>query len=742
MARSVEDSLVVRMEASLRKFERQMERGRKAANTAAVGSERAWKRAGDQIAANANRATTGISRLSKISGSGRFVLQNTANQIGDMAVQLEGGTNAMRVMGQQLPQVLGGFGALGGALGVVAPLLGTVAAVGLPLAAMFLMTSDNADDASEKVKTFADKLSEAEAALRNAEAAMELASEGGLDDLQEKYGIVTERVRELAEALAEIETRAAQVKIGQVLDDALGDAYQRQLDRVFGTVGRAIAQAGTAEAQQEVEQIREAIRGLQAEIAIFEASGQAIPAALTSQLAEMRSELAALEGRVQDIGALAGDLIVSPETLSRISELQAQLQAAREAGDFTAMADTLNEMRNILEGTGAEIEQGVLDALTRAEDMARQMADALGVGETSADDLAAAASGIAGAISPAVAEAWNLVTALESGARAASAMSVAKSVGGRILDGIKTYGGILMDAAENPVAPRTSVRPRLPSVDASFGNDSSSSGRGSGRGGSGGVAKPDLFANAEKQIETLKRQIEMVGKTSDQVAELTAKYKLLDEAKERGLDLDAKQAATGETIRQQIDRQAKAIGNLTREKEQAAQRAAEFNRLQDDMKDGFIDAIIEGENFAGVMESVAKSLAKAALQAALFGEGPMAGLFGGGGGLLGGLFKGFKFAAGTAFAPGGAALVGERGPEIVNLPRGSQVYSAEKSRGMIGGGTITVVARVENGSIVQDVQRIAGDIAVQVTSEGISRYDRQTLPGSVERINRDPKRRG
>lgn len=59
---------------------------------------------------------------------------------------------------------------------------------------------------------------------------------------------------------------------------------------------------------------------------------------------------------------------------------------------------------------------------------------------------------------------------------------------------------------------------------------------------------------------------------------------------------------------------------------------------------------------------------------------------GGLGGLLGSLFGGPKmvfgaagglgvptFATGTNSAPGGLALVGERGPELVNLPRGSQV---------------------------------------------------------------------
>jgi len=44
-----------------------------------------------------------------------------------------------------------------------------------------------------------------------------------------------------------------------------------------------------------------------------------------------------------------------------------------------------------------------------------------------------------------------------------------------------------------------------------------------------------------------------------------------------------------------------------------------------------------------------------------------------------------KFAVGTNFAPGGMALVGERGPELVNLPRGSQVVPAAQTSAMLGG---------------------------------------------------------
>lgn len=44
-----------------------------------------------------------------------------------------------------------------------------------------------------------------------------------------------------------------------------------------------------------------------------------------------------------------------------------------------------------------------------------------------------------------------------------------------------------------------------------------------------------------------------------------------------------------------------------------------------------------------------------------------------------------RFAVGTRNAPGGMALVGERGPELVNLPRGSQVLPAAQTSQMMGG---------------------------------------------------------
>ena len=78
------------------------------------------------------------------------------------------------------------------------------------------------------------------------------------------------------------------------------------------------------------------------------------------------------------------------------------------------------------------------------------------------------------------------------------------------------------------------------------------------------------------------------------------------------------------------------------------------------------------------------------------------------------------FATGTNFAPGGPALVGERGVELVNLPRGSQVFSAEKTKRMLSGG---------DGVTVQNTFNISGGAANDVDS-----LKRELIP-LIERVS-------
>lgn len=42
-----------------------------------------------------------------------------------------------------------------------------------------------------------------------------------------------------------------------------------------------------------------------------------------------------------------------------------------------------------------------------------------------------------------------------------------------------------------------------------------------------------------------------------------------------------------------------------------------------------------------------------------------------------------KFAHGTSYAPGGLSLVGEKGPELMNVPRGSQIYNNSETRSIM-----------------------------------------------------------
>ena len=57
------------------------------------------------------------------------------------------------------------------------------------------------------------------------------------------------------------------------------------------------------------------------------------------------------------------------------------------------------------------------------------------------------------------------------------------------------------------------------------------------------------------------------------------------------------------------------------------------------------------------------------------------------------------FAGGTRSAPGGLAVVGERGPELVNLPRGSQVIPNHQLGG--GGQTILVEVYLDSKRVTQ-----------------------------------------
>lgn len=132
-------------------------------------------------------------------------------------------------------------------------------------------------------------------------------------------------------------------------------------------------------------------------------------------------------------------------------------------------------------------------------------------------------------------------------------------------------------------------------------------------------------------------------------------------------------------------------------------------QFADSMVQGMFDAIAAGEDFGEVFRNVLKNLLASITQMilkmmilnALFPG--FAGVAGGaGGGLLG---RVFGFASGTNNFGGGLALVGEYGPELVSLPKGSSIKPHQQSMGMMGNMTLTSVIQGTNIVMVSDRTR-------------------------------------
>lgn len=129
------------------------------------------------------------------------------------------------------------------------------------------------------------------------------------------------------------------------------------------------------------------------------------------------------------------------------------------------------------------------------------------------------------------------------------------------------------------------------------------------------------------------------------------------------------------------------MGRLARSMPQAAREAAQgaasalssVNSFAHDLGrsvagnlESMFDSAIRGTfDLQSAIHQLAASIAQLGFRSLL---GGLFGGFGGGGGFGQSFWTGIPFfASGTNFAPGGLAVVGEQGPELVNLPRGSQV---------------------------------------------------------------------
>lgn len=124
------------------------------------------------------------------------------------------------------------------------------------------------------------------------------------------------------------------------------------------------------------------------------------------------------------------------------------------------------------------------------------------------------------------------------------------------------------------------------------------------------------------------------------------------------------------------------------------------------------------------------------------------------GGILGSFFKGGgssftvgsqsfpMFANGTNFAPGGMALVGERGPELVNLPRGAQVipnHMLPSIPTMAANDNSSVSVSVGGATVV--VQGDASEKTLALINAALANHDATLGPKVVAAVQDAKKRR-
>lgn len=630
----------------------------------------------------------------------RSLFQQAGFQVGDFAVQVQGGTSALTAFTQQGSQLLGVLGPWGA-------VMGAVLAVGAPLAGVLFSLGDATEETKEKARTFQEKVDDAQAAL----AAM--SSTAGdlsdLDALQAKFGEVTQGVRELAGALIDIDRRKAVQNISAVMSE-ITKQIAATAEQSGGAVTAALLGAGTEAAKAEADLIIQQIKELEGEISALEINGQFVDPSQTALLAEMNQELAAVQGRFADIGTLASEIAVPPELLAQILEAQAGLESAFAAENFAGAAEQMSMIRQLFEESGIA-SQDVLDKLVLSEAQAREMAVRLDEGAQAADDIANA--DMAGNIASAATSAAALRNILREAASASGAISDLNSSNPDFFDprGESPNAGVFN--TERPNNSRRATRP-APSARAS----------GSARrsGGRAVQAQPDLFTIAEAELEKLDRQIELLGKSKSEVAELTTKHMLLEEAKKRGL-------AITDELTAKIDAEAAEVGQLAEKYDLARDRIAAMEQIQGQFKDSVIDAATGG---ADAFDNFTRSIKRAALEYALFGSGPFGQGGGGGGGLLGGLFGGGGgglfagfFDRGGNIPAGKFGIAGERGPEIVRGPAmvTSRAETARMMQGGQGGAQIVPVEVniINNGNSQVDQRRRSGPNGQEILDIEISR---------------------
>lgn len=263
----------------------------------------------------------------------------------------------------------------------------------------------------------------------------------------------------------------------------------------------------------------------------------------------------------------------------------------------------------------------------------------------------------------------------------------------------------------------------------------------------------------QQRIASQRLEMELLGLSTFEIERQKSAFDLLNQAKQAGIPITSQ-------VTDQINLMSAeyAAATVELQRQQAAQAQlieaynfgkSTFGTFMSDFRRDLMSGTSLWESFGNAAGKALDSIADRALNMAanglfdmIFGSlmgglGGMGNSLGGGWGVAGGfgrpgIFGIPGFADGTNYAPGGMAWVGERGPELVSLPRGSQVIPNGRSMALAAnsnaGGDIIIhnQINVPPGTSAD----VAPAIAREVTKEL-----RRQLPDAIKTVQRNDLRR-
>lgn len=408
---------------------------------------------------------------------GRFKsqFQQVGYQVGDFAVQVGAGTSAVQALGQQLPQLLGGFGAIGA-------VMGAVVAIGIPLAAALFNSAGGAKDLGTATTEAADAIDTFREAVANANISTE--------ELKAKFGETAGEIKRAYDLIASLKAEEAQRGI---------DGLTASLAALYGSGSGGEARSGVADFFDANIYMAFTAAGKEAMAQARQLTAEFVnqQAALANSNGDLDAQLAILTAMLQTVNALAqADGSVSEAEQKLITQIQTALGLVTDqvsltqelAGEAYRTSDAYADAQMRLAQVGATTETLKQAALEAADAVAA-------IGRNAP---------VGGWLSGAISDAGILGAALWDAARAKAALAIADPNAGPDFEG-KGKGG---SRAPTMVAPLS-----LDQVISKYAT------KGGGGGSGGGESAVD---KATKAYKALQAAMDPAEKTAQEFAKAQA----------------------------------------------------------------------------------------------------------------------------------------------------------------------------------------------------------------------------